>query len=77
LWWNVGELLRAGKLELPEDVELQRELSRPAMGKSSNGRLRLESKESMKSRGIDSPDSADAVCLASYDDGWFFRPCAW
>jgi hypothetical protein len=76
MWWACGEALRKGSLllpgavELPDDLELQRELSRPAMLKTSNGRLRLESKDSMRARGIESPDAADAACLALYPRGW-------
>jgi hypothetical protein len=78
LWWNTGELLRTGKLDLlPEDLDLAAELARPSMGKSSNGRLKLESKDSMRSRGVDSPDAGDALALACYPDGWFSKACAW
>ena len=37
----------------------------------------LESKDSMKRRGIASPDLADALTLACYPDGWLGGGAAW
>ena len=39
------------------------------MLQDSSGRLRLESKDAMKRRGIQSPDQADALALACYPSG--------
>ena len=71
-WWHVGEQLRAGKMQIPRDPALFEQLSAPAMLNDSTGRLRLESKDSMRRRGIKSPDLADALILASYPSDWIF-----
>ena len=34
---------------------------------TSKGKIRLESKDDMKKRGIGSPDTADSLSLALYD----------
>ena len=73
MWWNLGEKLREGKLRLPRDPALFEQLSGPQMLQDSRGRLRLESKDSMRKRGIKSPDLADALALACYPGGWFIR----
>lgn len=76
-WFHLGELMRRRELEIPDDPRLMEELTRPAMGMDSQSRLKLESKEHMKARGLASPDIADALALASYPDGFFSRPSAW
>lgn len=81
MWWNCGELLRTGKLQIPDDEKLKYELTKPAMMKSSRGALKLESKESLRKRKRDdddgSPDSADALCLAVYPDDWLGGSGGW
>ena len=47
------------------------------MLQNSGGRLRLESKDSMRRRGIASPDLADALALACYPDGSLGGGGAW
>ena len=76
MWWNLGELLRKGELSIPADPALFEQLTAPSMLQDSSGRLRLESKDSMKRRGIASPDLADALALACYPSGWVGRD-AW
>ena len=70
MWWNLGELLRENDLKIPRHAALMEQLLKPAMLQDSTGRLRLESKDSMKRCGIASPDLADALALACYPDGW-------
>lgn len=70
LWWHVGQQLERGRLDLPNRQDLFEDLTGPAMMRSQNGRLLLESKEAMARRGIRSPDIGDAVCLALYPEGW-------
>ena len=59
-WFNIGGT------EIPDDVELDADLTSimygTARGKRQNGSLILESKDDMKKRGLSSPDCAD--CLA-------------
>lgn len=64
MWSNVRELLESKELRLPDDSMLIGEFSTRKFGFLSNGKQRLESKESLKSRGLNSPDRADAVALA-------------
>lgn len=72
MWWYVRELLRQEELDLPEDQDLFDDLTGPQMGTSGNGRKKLESKDSMKRRGIDSPDKGDALAMAVYPMDWIF-----
>ena len=76
MWWHLGELLRNGTLAIPENAALIEQLTAPMMLQDSSGRLRLESKDAMKRRGIQSPDQADALALACYPSGWIGR-AAW
>ena len=45
-------------------IQLQAELSRPQRQWSGSGKLKVESKDSMKRRGVDSPNLADALVIA-------------
>ena len=74
MWWSLGELLRHGQLKIPNDPALFEQLTAPMMLEDSSGRLRLESKDSMRSRGLKSPDLADALALAAYPHDWCPRP---
>ena len=73
MWWNIGERLRQGEIKIPRDPALFEQLSAPLMTQDSRGRLRLESKDAMRRRGLKSPDLADAVALAAYPNDWFVR----
>jgi len=55
-------------ISIPNDTELKAQLSQPMI--KQGARLGVESKEHMKSRGIKSPDRADALVYAfsDYDD---------
>ena len=75
MWWNLGELLHQAELRIPRHTALMEQLMAPAMLQDSTGRLRLESKNSMRSRGIASPDLADALALAAYPDSWLWSRC--
>ena len=77
MWWNLGELLRKGELSIPADPALFEQLTAPSMLQDSSGRLRLESKDSMRRRGISSPNLGDALSLAVYPDGWLGGGGAW
>jgi hypothetical protein len=61
-WWAVREAMRENLVDLdPEDEELAAELQAPRWGRDSRGRVWIESKESLKKRGVASPNRADAV----------------
>ena len=48
---------------IPHDEPLMDDLSAPSYKFDVSNRLQLESKDDMKSRGIPSPDTADALSL--------------
>lgn len=79
MWWNLGEMLRENRIEIPKNLALFEQLTAPMILNDSRGRLRLESKDSMRSRGIKSPDLADAVAMAVYPDDWMqtYRVGVW
>lgn len=63
LWFNAREWLMKRDCKLVEDETLVAELSLPKYGFTSNGKLKVESKDEMKKRYPQSPDVADAFCL--------------
>lgn len=64
LYWSLRERAADGRLVLPPDDLLLRQLGELRYRYDSRGRLKLESKDDMKKRGIASPDRADALALA-------------
>lgn len=61
MWGRMKEWLKSGIL--PEDDSLLADLISPEYEILPNGTIKLESKESMKKRGLHSPDIADALAL--------------
>ena len=49
-------------------IELQSELSRPKRIRRGDGKFKVESKEQMRERGVDSPNLADAAIIATAID---------
>jgi len=68
LWARARMALVEHGLSLPMDEELASELSTPRGDYTSAGKLKIESKKEMKSRGFRSPDKADAVLLTLYSN---------
>ena len=56
------EWFHNGGVEIPDDPELEVDLTGPEYGFSSKNQIQLERKEDMKRRGLASPDLGD--CLA-------------
>jgi hypothetical protein len=50
--------------DIPNDDELKQELIGPEYGFDRRGRLQLEKKSDMKKRGLNSPDTADAISMS-------------
>jgi phage terminase large subunit len=48
---------------IPDQEDLLIDLSKPRFKFTSNGKLKVESKDEMRKRGGNSPDLADAFCL--------------
>jgi phage terminase large subunit len=70
MWVRFARLVETGKFILPPDDEvLHRQLTTRRLEYNSKGKLMLESKDSMRKRGLDSPDRADALVLAACGGG--------
>lgn len=72
MWLNGRELLQpdeSGRVRLRLDVDgkCAAQLRAPMYGTNSSGRTVIETKKSMKDRGVSSPDRAEAVLLAAYE----------
>lgn len=63
MWGRARDWLLDGPVRLPNDPALISDLTAPGYRYDSSGRLLIEKKEDMRSRGIRSPDVADGLCL--------------
>ena len=63
LWLSVKEWLATKYVHLPDDRTLRHELVAPRYTFTSTGKIVVESKDSMRKRGMRSPDLADSLCL--------------
>jgi len=63
LWLRAKEWLEAKDCILPDNEMLAKELVAPRYTFTSSGKMKIESKDEMKRRGVASPDVADAFCL--------------
>jgi phage terminase large subunit len=63
LWFLGKEWFETRECAIPEQDELIDDLSKPRFTFLSNGKLKVEGKDEMKRRGLNSPDLADAFCL--------------
>jgi hypothetical protein len=79
LWMAVKDWLGTRAVKLPREEALRQELVAPRYSFTSSGRLVVESKDSLRKRGMRSPDLADALCLtfASTAAGVGGRALAW
>ena len=66
-YWNIREKLDPAsekKIALPPDDELTSQLTSIRWRLDSRGKIRIETKDEMRTRGMQSPDKADAVVYA-------------
>jgi hypothetical protein len=63
-WWRVRELLREGKLQLPNDPLLLGDLTAPKYFPDNFQRIALEAKDEIRARIKRSPDTGDALALS-------------
>jgi phage terminase large subunit len=63
LWFAVKDWLAQRDCRLPNNDELASELAAPQYKYTSSGKIKIESKDEMRKRGIKSPDRADALAL--------------
>jgi len=68
IWFKMKMYLEGMDVSLPRDDALYAELAAPRYHFTSAGKLQVESKDSMKKRGVASPDRADAVALSLAND---------
>ena len=67
-WWAMREVTRDGTLRLEIGEKELRQLTTPSFrDDTAGGRILIESKDKLKARGLNSPDRADALCLAVYE----------
>lgn len=63
-YWHLRELFSTGQIDIPADNQLMGELAALRYSYDSQGRVLIESKDSIRQRGLPSPDKADALMLA-------------
>ena len=64
-YWTLAERFNSGRISIPSDSQLIGELAAMRYGyDGQTNRLRIESKDDMRKRGLPSPDKADALMLA-------------
>ncbi len=61
VWWRMAEDLRLGRIAIPNDPELFRQLCTPTVS-TANNKISVESKDTIKKRLRRSPDKGDAAC---------------
>jgi hypothetical protein len=62
VWGLCRDWLNAGA-EIPDDPDLELDLTGPIYGFSAQQQIQLEKKDDMKKRGVSSPDSGDALAM--------------
>jgi len=68
LWFKCKAWLEDRSCKLPKDDQLQAELTSIRYSFTSSGKMKAESKDEMRRRGVGSPDLADALCLTMASD---------
>ena len=64
IFWELRRLFNDGLIAIPRDEELISQLLGLRYDVTSAGQVKMESKTSLRRRGIRSPDKADALALA-------------
>ena len=63
MWYGMAKKIESAEIILPDDEELTAQLTCRRSLVNSKGKLGVESKDSMRARGLASPDKADALAL--------------
>ena len=63
-YWTLRQQFMSGSIRIPADNQLVGELAALRYGYDSQGRIKMESKDDIRKRGLPSPDKADALMLA-------------
>jgi len=69
MWHRLARKIDTCDIILPEDDILKSQIVTRRAQATSRGKLGLESKDAMRSRGVASPDRADAVAMACDNAG--------
>jgi len=64
IYWNLRQAIRDKLIELPNSRPLINQLASIKYGYTRQGRIKIESKDDMKKRGLKSPDLADSLAIA-------------
>lgn len=72
LCWRMREAFQNGTIAIPNDDELKEQLGQPSYDQPK-GKIQVESKRKMKSRGLSSPNKFDALMLTFYSSDRSFR----
>lgn len=78
--WTLRDAMEAGEIDLdPTDDDLAAQLGALKFDYTSKGQIFVESKDSMRKRGLPSPDRADAAILTAMSPQGtdLFRPLHW
>ena len=67
-YWSLRERFQNRRIRIPRDAELMAELAALRYRINSSGKVMIESKETIRGRGLPSPDKADALMLAFLKD---------
>ena len=68
LWFKTKAWLENRSCKLPKNDQLLSELTSIRYSFTSSGKMKAESKDEMRKRGLGSPDLADALCLTMSSD---------
>jgi hypothetical protein len=72
MWWNARQLIQPkdGKQDIRLNVDrfVLSQMAGPTYTSDASGRVVIESKIDMKKRGVASPDRAEAILLALYEN---------
>ena len=64
-YWTLRERFEQGEIDIdPDDDKLAAQLGSIKWGIDSRGRIKIESKDDMRKRGLPSPDRADCAAIA-------------
>ncbi len=63
-YWELRERFESGQIDIHDDDTLKSQLTNLKYKPTSTGKIQVESKDDMKSRGLSSPDRADALAIA-------------
>lgn len=64
IYWNLREAIKNKAISLPDDKELINQLCSIKYAYTRRGKIKIESKDDQRRRGLKSPDKADAVAIA-------------